>query len=352
MSSSSSIPTPSQGVKQEGGETESLVTIPKSIYKPIEKEAIRLNTTFKRLSLSLLCIVLVLTLVWLVESSVEKRDFERQELHTLKNVNVFSIDKFGKVHKKLATKTDSTMYEFLADHHDTQMLQGSKKNIVTEVMLIIEHESVQVGMPLVVQLFSDVYHAWPKTTLSGEAKKTLEKLITELTQLADMPTPDSDTNAQPKEAETDGATEAKPNEDEDMVQTKLKDVRKQLKQLKDLGKVKNIDEKRYKELFETQSPQDLAALLKTIIYVDDARPYLEKIDQIRMQDMKGKPMEDIDLQEGKKQKKKASADDQTPAPTSAYIPSEENLLHASKAMEALEVFVENKVSFLFHFITR
>jgi len=296
----------------------------KTLANQLDKEALRLRVSSRKLAVGLLLIVIVLTIFWVVESSSERRDASGKELVTLHGANKFTVDSLGRARERLASKTDVSFYEFLADHHDTKALQvPGTQNVVKEVLLAIEHESAQTAVVLVVQIFSDVYAAWPKTVVSDRGRKRIKKLIAHL----EAPLTVSD---QPEDADELVSKTAKV----------IENTRSEILEMKDFGDVSNVDENAIKVLFGTNDLAVLALTLKTALYVNDCRPFLARIDKVRIDEMQGKPMKEISLES--KEAKIASEGEKTPAPTKLYLPTEQNLSKATKALEDLENFVNDK----------
>jgi len=76
-----------------------------------------------------------------------------EETSTILSINRFELNSLGQVKSRLASRSDKTLYEFLSSHHDTALLRGPETNVVTEVLKALEHDSVQVGVPLMMELF-------------------------------------------------------------------------------------------------------------------------------------------------------------------------------------------------------
>lgn len=96
--------------------------------------------------------------------------------------NRFTLDKLGKARERLASLSDETLYSFLIDHHEAQVLRYTKNNVVGEVMKSIERESAQAGVPLMMDLFSDVYLVWPSLGLTAPDRTKMRSLIKDLEQ--------------------------------------------------------------------------------------------------------------------------------------------------------------------------
>jgi len=306
-----------------------------AVSKPIQKEAVRLKLSFRLLSGVLLVCALGLALFWAAASSSERHSITgQQRMTTIRGANRFTVDSLGVVRERLASKSDSTLYEFLVDHHDTEVLRRNDKNIVKEVIQAIEHESAQAALVLVVQLFSDVHAAWPRATISDKGKKRINGIIADLEKLEKV---------RVETLANKGGNNA--NEDEeDKVEAGLKAIQKELEQMRDFGQLEDSDdEKMFEDIVEMNSPMALASILRSALYVDECRSYLMKIDQVRIENLKGKPMDRKDLS-GKGVIKKNDEKKATPVPTTMFIPSEQDLIQAKKALSDLAAFVDDKVS--------
>jgi hypothetical protein len=292
--------------------TQAVQDVAAKIAAPIQKEAIRLKTTSRTIGGLLLLMSIGLAMFWYAQSSSDKRNASGSHLITLRGSNRFTVDSLGTLRERLSSKTDSTLYEFLADHHDEKAFQATKQNVVREVFVAIEHESVQAGVALVIQLFSDIYSVWPQTTMVAQGKKTINKMIKDLEDLEKRYIEErleQNSKEQSEDNDSSNSTEierpSKPQESK--VELGLNAIRKQLREMKNLGQLKDVDEKMFQSLIESKSPLGLASLLKSAIYVDECRPYLEQIDKIRMALFKGKRVEHSEsLEEKKKKQKKES----------------------------------------------
>lgn len=177
------------------------------------------------------------------------------------------------VHKRLRSKSDMPMYDFLRLHHQTGILRGTPQNVVSEVVRALNHYSAEEGLPLLVDLFSDLSFIWPA--------KLPEQRVEELRALQDE-----------------------------------EEIRQALLEL-DLvdGNLQHA------ELSE------LKRILTRVLDVDGCIAPLKEIEKVRVLDFHASPYG----RKARPNKKKT-----------VEPPTEENLLHATQALNELEKYVEGR----------
>lgn len=180
----------------------------------------------------------------------------------------------NEVRQRLHSKSDMPVYEFLTLHHQTGVLHGEQRNVVSEVFRALNHQSAEEGIPLLIDLFSDLYSIWP----AKMPIETAEKLW----------------------ALQDG-----------------EGIRQAL-----LGLSLGDD----RDTLEHANVDQLKRILTRVMDVDACIMHLKRIDRVRVLDFHGSPY-------GKKAKRHRV---QPPPPT------EENLIHATEALNELEKFVDGK----------
>jgi len=222
-----------------------------------------------------------------------------EEVKTITSINKFELNSMGEIKTRLASRTDSTLYEFLATHHDTALLQGAASNVIKEVLLAIEHDSVQTGVPLVVGLFADVFKVWPVAVLPREDRAKLESQQSKISAYlakrrssgASTPTYDDEGNAL------------------------VEETRLMLIAIRDSGA--QVDNLQLGHILAESDLNRAAAFLSNLLMCDATRPFLERLSAINDREF-AKPS----------QFKK--------------VPSEKTLQLCTKALKELEDFLADK----------
>jgi len=226
-----------------------------------------------------------------------------EEVKTITAINKFELNSMGEIKTRLASRTDSTLYEFLATHHDTALLHGTSSNVVKEVLLAIEHDSVQTGVPLVVGLFADVFKVWPVAVLPREDRAKLESQRSKIASYLAK-----------RESSGGGGGGASLTYD-DEGNALVEETRLMLIAIRDSGA--QIDNLQLGHILAESDLNRTAAFLNNLLMCDATRPFLERLSAINNREF-AKPSE------------------------FRKVPSDKTLELCTKALKELEDFLADK----------
>jgi hypothetical protein len=291
-------------------------------------------------------------------------------------MNTFTMDDVGKARSRLNSVTDETLYQFLVEHHESQVLQYNSDNVIAEVVKAIERESVQVGVPLMMDLFSDVYLVWPSFGFTDKQLSQVRAKISDLKSFriasgvlgitsfnyaANYSSLTLETalrgalnNQPPLPAAAAGTTITTTPKNPDELSRIITMGKKLMDDVRSMFSKFDIKKDHHgktaftlKIILQENSLNNLIALLVNAVNLDETAPYLKKIYDMRNEKFGIKPSSD------ERKKKDGSKDTNTAAAAAdgkvdnnssqkKRIPTEIELVDCSKTIEELELFVADK----------
>lgn len=230
------------------------------------------TTKDKKVALGIfIAVLLTLSIVWFVASraSSEEENSENEAGTFFKqaNANTFTINSAGEIKSRLNSKTDESIYSFLSRHHETAALSEGKHNIVSEILLALEHESTEVGIPVIIEIFSELAASWPKVNITHNARNVIRSQILLLKSAI--------------ASSSEGLTLEQKEERDSREASQIVKVKETMAKLVYDGELQ-VDAAQISLFKQETNAKSLIAFLRNAIDAADAKSYLDRIYFIKV----------------------------------------------------------------------